>query len=149
MVRFDGLLYDLLWRVPISLRTVNKVWLPLLLIYIWESMKCSMSRPEEVDILVLTFYTTLSSFLTAWNRLMFSVTDICHINWLPYQTPGISNQALHGFRERCENDHVKDGILAKKRCNFWQHPHQKMVRSENFRALKLSEELIFNFYNLG
>ena len=48
-------------------------------------------------------------------RLIFSITDVSHINMLPYQTPGISNQALVFMR--CENVHITDGHFGKK-CNF-------------------------------
>ena len=34
-----------------------------------------------------------------WTRLIFSITDVSHINMLPYQTPGISNQVLVFMRD--------------------------------------------------
>ena len=33
------------------------------------------------------------------SRLLFSITDVNHINWLPYQSPEISNKAVVFVRD--------------------------------------------------
>ena len=75
---------------------VYKIWLPWLLIYmrIHEIFNVTDGRNRN---LVLTFYnySFSISIYRAWTRLIFSIiTGVSHINMLPHQTPGISNQAV-------------------------------------------------------
>ena len=84
-------------------------------------MKCSMSQADEIEILVLTFYYSFAiSILRASTRVIFSITDVSHINMIPYQTPGNSNQALLFMRDVKIFASGTD-ILAKK-IKFWTTP---------------------------
>ena len=101
-------------------------------------MKYSMLRMDEIKIknTDFTLLPFLSKQLEIRSPIIFSITDISHphINWLPYQTSGLLNQAFVFARH-----------LGKK-CNFLQQPRQKIVRSKNYYTLEISEEP--NFYIL-
>ena len=92
-----------------------------------------------VDFLLLFCHIYLKSF----SPNIFKLQTVSHMNMLPYETSGISNQALIVIR--CENVRVTDGHCANK-CHFLQHPCRKIVWSKNFCTMKLSEEP--NFYHL-
>ena len=81
----------------------------------------------------------------AWTHLILSITHVSHINWLPYQTPGIQNHALVFVRDVNIFTSLMD-ILAKSAI-LDNSPTKKMARSQNSCNLDISEEL--NFYNLG
>ena len=97
VMKCNGLLYDLLWRVSlhVSVLKLNKNLLANgnLSKKIQESMKCSMLWTDTF--LLSTFYYSIfysyfNHILTAWTCLILSITDLSHINWLPYQIPDIS-----------------------------------------------------------
>ena len=71
---------------------VNTIWLPWLLIQMnFHEMFIVMDwrdRNFGVDLPLLFCWAT------TWIPFILSSTDVTHINWLPYQTSGISNQAL-------------------------------------------------------
>ena len=76
---------------------------------------------------------------------MFSTTDFSHINMLPHQTPGISNQAQVFIRD-VKMFASRTDILVKSAI-FDNTPAGKWFGPRFFCTLKLSEKP--NFYNLG
>ena len=140
-----------LWIIgkSISLSTeivLNIILVAMLLIWIriYEMFNVKDGRDRisgRVDFLLVFCHFYLKSL----NLPNTSVTNVSHINWLPYQIPGISNQVFV-FMKEFENVYVTDWHFGKK-YHFWQHPCRKLVWSENCCNLKLSEAP--NFYHLG
>ena len=70
-MKCDGLLYDLLRRVPLSVLKVSKIWLPWLLIYTRFYKMFNVTDGGDKFCLVLTLdYTFAISILTAWTHLI-------------------------------------------------------------------------------
>ena len=132
---------------PVVLK-VCKIWLPWLLIYmrIHEIFNVTDGRDKNVgvDFLHVTLCPFLSKELGLAKYFQLQML-VMHINICFYQTPGISNQAL-AFTRDVKMFASRTDILVKSAI-FDNTPAKKMVRSENFCTLKLSEEP--NFYNLG
>ena len=145
MVRCDGLLYDLLWGVPLSVLKVYIIWLSWLLIFmrIQEIFNITDGRDRNfgVDYPFLFFYFFQKS-LDSPNIFNYR----CYSHKYAFLPDTWNFKPSSSFHERCENVRVTDGHFGHK-CHCWQHPCRKMVRSENFCNLKLSEQP--NFYNLG
>ena len=137
MVRCDGLLYDLLWGVPLSVLKSDKIWLPWFLIYlrICEMFNVKDERDRNFGV----------DFLLLFCHYYLKCTDSPNIFNYRHQTPAISNQALQ-FSWDGELFASWTDIFAKK-SHFWQHPCRQMVQSENFCTMELSE--VPNFYSLG
>ena len=106
-------------------------------------MKCLMSRTDAINknwCLILFFHFYLKSL----DLPKFSITDVSHINMLPYETPGILTHSLV-FKIDVKMFASRTDILIK--IDILTTPLRKVVRSENLCTLKLSEEP--NFRNLG
>ena len=146
MVRCDGLLYDLLWGVPLSVLEGYKIWLPWFLIYmrIHEMFNVTDGRDIHLGVVfILLFSHFYLKSLDSPN--IFNITDVRHINMFPHQTPGISNQALVFMRD-VKMFASRTDISVKSAIYFYNTPAEKWFRPR-FCTLKLSEEL--HFYNLG
>ena len=122
MVRCDGLLYDLLWGVPLSALKVYTIWLPWWLIF-KRIQKCSMyitdwcDRNFGVDFLFFFFDFYLKS-LDSPN--IFNYRCYSHKYASLYQTPGISNQALVFMRvvKKC----LHNGRIFWQKVQFFTTP---------------------------
>ena len=118
-MKYDGLLSDLLWRVSLSILKINKIMLLLLRIFsLWESMKCSMSWTDEIEIWYWLSNTLLQFFyLTAWTHCIFSITDVSYMYKLTSLPDTWNFKSSSSFCERCEIFHIRDGHFGKK-CHF-------------------------------
>ena len=79
--------------------------------------------------------------METWRQCIRSIATVGHLDWLPYKTPGISNQALVFVRN------VKTSASQKNILAFWQHPCQKWFNPSIFALWNVLKNLLE--YNLG